>query len=74
MDLGRITPEWKDRTNKVDITFDDSIDGGQHSIHYGVLFTEWVHNKRTELPYFFPLVILLKKLLSLTGLNIPYYG
>jgi len=75
LDLGKINPEWEGKTNKVDITFEDFLDKKQmHPIHYGVMFTEWVKNKKMELPHFVPIVLLMKKLLSVNGLNIPYYG
>lgn len=59
---------------KVDITIDDSTDTEYSSAYYGIEFTDWVHQKRRQLPYLTELVLLLKKLLSLHELNIPYYG
>ncbi len=73
-DLGKVNAEWAGRTNKVDVTFDDSWEKDQTAIHYGALFTEWVQQKRAELPHLIPLVILLKTLIGMHGLNVPYYG
>ena len=73
-DLEKVNEEWKGRTCKVDVTFEDSVDKEQQSVVNAIKFTEWVATKKRELPYLFPLVFLLKKLLSLHGLNIPYHG
>lgn len=73
VDLGVLLEEWKGVTTKLDITFDD-FSGSEHPIKYGVLFTDWITIKREQRAHLFPLVVLTKKLLSIYGLNIPYYG
>ena len=72
--LGYLRPEWDGCTNNVDLTFDEFLENQQHPIKYGVLFSGWITTKRTELPHLFPLVVVIKKLLALRKLNIPYYG
>ena len=59
---------------KVDITFDDSIEGEPSSVWYGIKFVEWMKVESDELPYLRPIVILLKKLVAIHGFNIPFHG
>jgi len=62
------------KTMKVDITFDDSNEKEYSSAFYGIQFSDWVAKIKNDLPYLTPLVLILKRLLYLYELNIPYYG
>jgi len=59
---------------KVDITIDDSTESMHSYVLYGIFFTNWVIQKLKEFTHLKALVLLLKKLLSMHGLNIPYHG
>jgi len=71
--LGMLRSEWKEQYYKIDITF-DYFSEEECPIKYGMQFIEWIFAKKKELPYLFPLVMLVKRLLSLRNLNIPYHG
>lgn len=72
VNLGVLSEEWKGAA-KLDIAFDDFAES-EHPIKYGVLFADWVTLKREQQPHLCPLVVIVKKLLSLRGLNVPFHG
>lgn len=71
--LGIQTNVKKDEM-KVDITLDNIIDECYSLVYTGVDFTSWVCKKIETEDNFLPLAFLLKKLLSVHKLNIPYIG
>ena len=57
---------------KVDITIGDET--YRPLVSYGIMFTAWVIQKIQMLPIIKPLVLLTKRLLYSSGLNVPYHG
>ncbi len=67
-------PEELGKQMKVDITIDDSRDAEPSSVRCSLMFVDWVFRKAAQLPYLVPVVLLLKKLLRMHDLNVPYLG
>lgn len=72
MDLAALGVKFSKSVLKADITLDDETNGPL--VSYGVIFTNWVIKKLQLVPLLKPIVVLLKRLLYASHLNIPYYG
>ena len=59
---------------KVDVTIDDSIDASTSSIRNAIMFRDWLEKRAAELMALRPLIFVLKELLDIHQLNVPYHG
>ena len=63
-----------DKSLKVDITFEDSLEVHYSPVFYSIESINLIKNKMLHNPFMKPLVILLKKLLSIHNLNVSFHG